>query len=196
MNTPQLWYQSCFVEPLVDLGDREAEAFRGVLTPTTEVGQQRQGVNAVFLENAEAYYKKYQGFDYWRMLLVNALDRINIARPEIIVEYGCGFGNATLPILDLLPGSRIIASDISPNLLAILHGLLVSRQLKDRCVAVAMDAHKPYLGGEIADLVFGAAIMHHLTKPGEFIGSALRVLKPGGWAFFLSRLRAAWQSSG
>jgi SAM-dependent methyltransferase len=36
--------------------------------------------------------------------------------------------------------------------------------------------------------VFGAAIMHHLTKPGEFIGSALRVLKPGGWAFFFEPL--------
>jgi hypothetical protein len=145
MNTSQLWYQSCFVEPLVDLGDCEAEAFRGVLTPTREVGQQRHGVNAVFLENAEAYYKKYEGFAYWRVLLVKALDRIKIADPEIIVEYGCGFGNATLPIFDLLPGSRIIASDISPNLLAILDGLLVSRQLKDRCVAVAMDALKPYL---------------------------------------------------
>ena len=79
MGTPQPWYQPYFSEPLVDLGNCESEAFRGVLMPKIEVGQRRQGVNAVFLENAEAYYKKYQGFDYWRMLLVKALDRIKIA---------------------------------------------------------------------------------------------------------------------
>lgn len=188
MSQSQVWYQSYFVDRLVDLGDCEADTFRGVVTPIAEVGQQRRGVNAVFLENAETYYKKYQGFAYWRMLLKNALDRIKIEKPEIIVEYGCGFGNATLPILDILPGSKVIASDISPNLLAILNGLLESRQLKDRCVAVAMDAHKPYIREETADLIFGAAIMHHLTEPSEFIGSALRVLKPGGWAFFFEPL--------
>jgi SAM-dependent methyltransferase len=182
------WYASLFNETLVDLGDCEAEAFRGVLTPKGEVGQKRHGVNAVFLENAEAYYKKYQGFDYWRMLIVQALGRIGVNDAKIIVEYGCGFGNATIPMLDVLPNSKIIASDISPNLLAILEGLLVSRDLKQRCAAVAMDAHKSYIREGSADLVFGAAILHHLIEPGEFIGSALRVLKPGGWAFFFEPL--------
>jgi SAM-dependent methyltransferase len=182
------WYVPSFNEPLVDLGDCEAEAFRGVVTPKGEVGQERHGVNAVFLENAEAYYQKYQGFNYWRMLLVQALGHVNVDDANMIVEYGCGFGNATLPMLDILPNSKIIASDISPNLLAILDGLLVSRGLKQRCVAVAMDAHKPYIREGSADLIFGAAILHHLTEPGEFIGSALRVLKPGGWAFFFEPL--------
>src|ERR1700722_2865706 len=187
-DSSSAWYASPFNEPLVALGDCEAEAFRGVVTPKGEVGQERHGVNAVFLENAEAYYQKYQGFSYWRMLLVQALGHINVDDANMIVEYGCGFGNATLPMLDILPNSKIIASDISPNLLAILDGLLVSRGLKQRCVAVAMDAHKPYLREESADLIFGAAILHHLTEPSEFIGSALRVLKPGGWAFFFEPL--------
>jgi ubiquinone/menaquinone biosynthesis C-methylase UbiE len=178
-DSSSAWYASPFNEPLVDLGDCEAEAFRGVLTPKAEVGQKRQGVNAVFLENAEACYEKYQGFAYWRMLLDQALSRIKVDDAEIIVEYGCGFGNATLSMLDILPNSKIIASDISPNLLALLEGLLVSRGLKQRCVAVAMDAHKSYIKEGSADLIFGAAILHHLTEPGEFIGSALRVLKPG-----------------
>jgi len=188
IDTSGAWYTCFFDEPLVNLGDCEAEMFRGVLTPKNEVGLERRGVNAVFLENAEAYYKKYQGFDYWRMLLVQALDRIDVDDPKIIVEYGCGFGNATLPMLDILPNSKIVASDISPNLLAILDGLLESRNIKDRCVAVAMDAHKPYIKQGSADLIFGAAILHHLVEPGEFIGSALRVLKPGGWAFFFEPL--------
>jgi hypothetical protein len=54
-NASDAWYTRFFHEPLVDLGDCEAAAFRGVLTPQKEVGQERKGVNAVFLENAEAY---------------------------------------------------------------------------------------------------------------------------------------------
>ena len=182
------WYKSMFDQPLVDLGIHEAAAFRGVLTPQGEVGQQRKGVNAVFLENAETYYQKYQGFAYWRKLLLQALARTGVNDARTIVEFGCGFGNATLPMLDIFPNSKVVASDISPNLLAILEGLLVSRGLKERCVAIAMDAHKPYFKEGSADLIFGAAILHHLIEPGEFIGSALRVLKPGGWAFFFEPL--------
>jgi SAM-dependent methyltransferase len=178
------WDNSLFTDTLVDLGDHENDAFRGVMTPFGEVGQKRLGVNATFLKNAEAYYKKFQGFDYWRLILTEALSRIDITEPKIIVEYGCGFGNATLPMLDIFPTSKVVATDISPNLLAILQRLLVSRGLRDRCTPIALDAHKPYLLEGCADLVFGAAILHHLVEPGQFIASALRVVKPGGSAFF------------
>lgn len=182
------WYGPLFEQRLVDLGDHEAEAFRGVVSPIGEVGQPRKGVNAVFLENAEAYYQKYQGFAYWRTLLVQALAHTEVTDARTIVEFGCGFGNATLPMLDIFPDCKVVASDISPNLLAILEGLLISRGLKERCVAVAMDAHQPYIKEGSADLIFGAAILHHLVEPSAFIGSALRVLKPGGWAFFFEPL--------
>jgi ubiquinone/menaquinone biosynthesis C-methylase UbiE len=182
------WFSNCFTEPLWDLGSVEAEQFRGVLSPKSEVGQLRSGVNAVFLENAEDYYKKYQGFDYWRKLLLEAMNRSGVAEPELIIEYGCGFGNATLPMLDIVSTCKIVASDISPNLLAILERLLIERNLKDRCVSVAMDALKPYVKEGCADLVFGAAILHHLVEPGQFVKHAMRVLKPGGVAFFFEPL--------
>jgi hypothetical protein len=60
-NTPNSWSQPFFNDLLVDLGDGEAEGFRGVLTPKAELGQRQQGVNAVFFESAETYDKKYQG---------------------------------------------------------------------------------------------------------------------------------------
>jgi len=182
------WAADFFAAELVDLGDHESSAFRGVMTPLGEVGQRRHGVNRKFLANAEAYYLRHQGFDYWRSMLTAALGRIAIDSPQLVVEYGCGFGNATLPMLDIFPASKIIASDISPNLLAILKTLIAARDLKTRCIPVAMDAHKPYIKAGCADLVFGAAILHHLVEPGQFIASALRVLKPGGIAFFFEPL--------
>jgi hypothetical protein len=53
-----------FKVPLVDLGRAENPAFRGVLTPEPEIGAKREGIDEVFLDNAEDYYRKYQGFDY------------------------------------------------------------------------------------------------------------------------------------
>ena len=145
-------------------------------------------MNAVFLEDAEAYYTKYQGFTYWRGELEKAIARFNIQAPNIVVEYGCGFGNTTLPLLGLFPSCRVVATDISPNLLAILQRLLPPRGLEGRCQPVCMDALKPYLREGSADMVFGAAILHHLTQPEDFVAQAMRVVRPGGLAFFFEPL--------
>lgn len=170
-------------QPLVDLAIERTD-FAGVLTPTQEVGATRQGVDHVFLDDAEAYYRKYQSFDYWRALLQLATQRAGIADAGAIVEFGCGFGNSTLPLLDLFPRARVVATDISPNLLAILNRLLAARGLTDRCIAVAMDAQKDYVRAESADLVVGSAILHHLVEPAPFVAQAMRILKPGGAAIF------------
>lgn len=183
-------FQSMFVHPLLDLGEAEDPAFRGVLSPRPEVGAKREGVNDAFLGQAEDYYKKYQGFDYWRSLIAAAARRVGANDPRLIVEFGCGFGNSTLPMLDLFPHATIVATDISPNLLSILHRLLESRGMTDRCIAVAMDAHKPYIVPDIADFVLGSAILHHLSEPGQFVAEAMRVLKPGGSAVFFEPFEA------
>jgi SAM-dependent methyltransferase len=170
-------------QPLVDLAIERRE-FAGVLTPADEAGAARLGVDHVFLENAEAYYRKYQSFEYWRSLIRQATQRAGITDADAIVEFGCGFGNSTLPLLDLFPRAHVVATDISPNLLAILNRLLAARGLSERCVAVAMDAQKDYVRPESADLVVGSAILHHLVEPAPFVAQAMRLLRPGGAAIF------------
>ncbi len=170
-------------QPLVDLAI-ERQEFAGVLTPADEVGAARLGVDHVFLDNAEAYYQKYQSFEYWRSLIQQATQRAGIADADAIVEFGCGFGNSTLPLLDLFPRAHVVATDISPNLLAILNRLLAARGLSERCVAIAMDAQKDYVRPESADLVVGSAILHHLVEPAPFVAQAMRLLRPGGAAIF------------
>jgi ubiquinone/menaquinone biosynthesis C-methylase UbiE len=177
-------FGSYFSEPLVDLGEYERKEFAGVLSPRSEVGTKREGVSKLFLGDAEAYYKRYQGYDYWKNLLVTAIRVSGEADPALVIEFGCGFGNATLPALELFPKANVIATDISPNLLAILNRLLQARSLSDRCVAIAMDAQKAYLRHDVADLVFGAAVLHHLVDPKVFVCEALRTVKPGKSAFF------------
>ena len=170
-------------QPLVDLAI-ERQEFAGVLTPADEVGAPRVGVDHVFLEDAEDYYRKYQSFEYWRSLIQQATQRAGITDADAIVEFGCGFGNSTLPLLDLFPRAHVVATDISPNLLAILNRLLVARGLSERCVAVAMDAQKDYVRTDSADLVVGSAILHHLVEPAAFVEQAMHILRPGGAAIF------------
>jgi hypothetical protein len=67
---------SLFKVPLIDLGEVEDRDFSGGWSPEPEVGAKRRGVDRVFLDDAEAYYKKYQGFDYWRLLIKQAIERL------------------------------------------------------------------------------------------------------------------------
>lgn len=179
-----------FTVPLVDLAEVSNRDFAGILTPVPEVGASKKGVDKVFLEDAESYYQKYQGFDYWRTLLKDATARVGVRDASCIVEFGAGFGNSTLPLLDLFANSHVIATDISPNLLAILRRLLLARNLADRCTLVAMDAHKDYIRPGTGDLVAGSAILHHLANPTAFIERAMAILKPGGSAIFFEPFEA------
>ena len=44
----------------------------------TKSARRAQGVDHVFLDDAEAYYRKYQSFEYWRALLAQATQRAGI----------------------------------------------------------------------------------------------------------------------
>jgi SAM-dependent methyltransferase len=179
-----------FKVPVRDLGDVEGKEFAGILIPVPEIGVERKGIDHTFLEDAEDYFCRYQSFDYWRRLIVEASRKIGIADPELVVEFGSGFGNSTLPMLDLFPRVHVIATDLSPNLLAILRRLLDARSVADRCSLVAMDAHRDYISTGTADLVIGSAILHHLVDPALFVERAMALLKPGGCAVFFEPMEA------
>jgi hypothetical protein len=92
----------------------------------------------------------------------------------------------------MLPKSTI-ASDID--------GLLVSPSPSNLAPRSRRCAKSLKTEEESADVIFGAAILHHLIEPGKFSGSPLRVLKPGSWAFFfelleggLAVLRLIWEA--
>jgi ubiquinone/menaquinone biosynthesis C-methylase UbiE len=181
-----------FESLLVDLGEVENPAFMGVLSPLPEVGLTREGVGDVFLRDAEKYYEQHAGFAYWKACFTTAFSKITVPSGGLMIEFGCGFGNATLPLLELLPQYKIVATDISPNQLSILRRLLDAGGHNNRCVPVAMDAHRPYIKPDSADLVCGSAILHHLVEPARFIEAAMRVLKPGGYAVFFEPLEVGY----
>jgi ubiquinone/menaquinone biosynthesis C-methylase UbiE len=180
-----------FAEPLVDLAT-QGEAFDQIHTPLSALGAAKVGVTAQFLARADEYHRNYLDVEYWRFLLGRAFEVIGaIADPSVVIDIGSGSGNSVIPLADAFPHATIVATDISPQLLAILRDFLRRRPgAADRFALVCVDAATAHYRESVADLVVGAAILHHIIDPALVIASAHRALKPGGWAIFFEPFEA------
>lgn len=179
--------QDFFSVELVDLGDVLNLEMRGILAPKDDLNRQKIGVTDQFLENANVYHEKYFDTAYFKSLLANALSKISFSMEEPnILDIGSGSGNTVIPALELFKGGRIIATDISENLLYILKRFLQrNHDYDDRVRLVCMDATRAkYYKENMVDLVIGAAILHHLIDPYPCIEAACTSLKKGGSAIF------------
>jgi SAM-dependent methyltransferase len=182
---------SIFPEPLVDLG-AETPAFAGVYAPESTLGMAKVGVTSQFLENAESYHRAYFDTGYWNFLLGNALAAARIdGAPRRIIDIGSGSGNSVIPLAERFPDAEIVATDISPQLLAILRDFLRKRPEGDRRFGlVCVDAMAARYRPEVADLAVGAAILHHILQPERVVASCFHALAPGGWAIFFEPFEA------
>ena len=123
---------SVFAEPLVDLGT-QTPVFAGIYAPQSSIGATKVGVTSQFLENAEQYHRAYFDTEYWNFLLGNALEAAGEpSAPTRIIDIGSGSGNSVIPLANRFPDAEIIATDISPQLLAILRDFLRQRPDSDR----------------------------------------------------------------
>ena len=149
--------------------------------------RQTAGVTEQFLADAADYHRKYTDHAHWTYLLGKALSRTPIdvdGHPQLsILDIGCGSGNTVIPLLKILPQSRIVASDISPQLLALLRDQVGDAERR-RLLLMAMDASQRHFAGGTFDLTIGAAILHHIINPSDTIGACHHFLKPGGHAIF------------
>ncbi len=182
---------SVFAEPLVDLGT-QTPAFAGIYAPQSSIGATKVGVTSQFLENAEQYHRAYFDTEYWNFLLGNALEAAGEpSAPARIIDIGSGSGNSVIPLANRFPDAEIIATDISPQLLAILRDFLRQRPDSDRRFGlVCVDAMAAQYQPEVAELAVGAAILHHILEPERVLASCFRALAPGGWAIFFEPFEA------
>jgi ubiquinone/menaquinone biosynthesis C-methylase UbiE len=182
---------SVFAEPLVHLG-AETPVFDGIYTPTSFHGATKVGVTSQFLENAEQYHKSYFDTGYWDFLLGNALVAAgNPHAPGRVIDIGSGSGNSVIPLADRFPAAEIVATDISPQLLAILRDFLQRRSDGARRFGlVCVDAMTAQYRPEVADLAVGAAILHHILEPAKVLAGCFHALAPGGWAIFFEPFEA------
>jgi SAM-dependent methyltransferase len=175
-----------FEVPLRDLGETDAR-LRGIICPAPEMGAERVGITSQFLDDAETYHARYSNSAHFSRLFEQAFAAAGIA-PEgglTVLDIGTGSGTNTIqPCLTLFDGCRIVATDLSPDLLRILRHYVAEQGLEDRVVCVCTDAMNNFFRPASFDIVVGAAILHHLLDPGRALAAAFRALRPGGTAFF------------
>ncbi len=145
------------------------------------------GVSRQFLEDASVYHATYFKPNEFGTLIQQALDHsgFKIGPRLAALDLGSGSGNSAIPLLHLTSDIKVLATDISPQLLSIMECLVrQAPQDAERIAYICMDCHDNVWRENVVDLVVGAAILHHLIDPKAAVRAALHALKPGGIAIF------------
>lgn len=107
-------------------------------------------------------------------------------RGKLVLEYGCGDGLNTLVLAKR--GARVLALDISPELIAVARQRLAANGVTSGVDFFVGSAHELPLPDRSVDVVFGMAILHHLDLA-LAAHEVRRVLRPGGRAIFQEPVR-------
>jgi SAM-dependent methyltransferase len=103
-----------------------------------------------------------------------------------VLDLGCGTGANTAILA--ARGARVASMDISPDLLVLAARRVALDGFAGAVTTVCGSAHAIPLPDASVDLVFGAAILHHLDLA-LTAREVHRVLKPGGRAIFSEPIR-------
>ena len=102
----------------------------------------------------------------------------------MILDIGSGSGPSVFALMDIFPHTHIVATDISPNLLAILRGALAEKHKTTSCTTICLDLNRRWFKGQPFDLAIGSAILHHLFQPQRLVEQVFSVIRPGGAIVF------------
>jgi SAM-dependent methyltransferase len=183
-SAPPTWARSLFSAELAPV---LASDDGHVLVWTIEDRASTATITDQFKANAEEYHRRYAASDHFQALFSQALTAtgLKVAERPLILDVGSGSGvNSIVPCRRLFPGARMVATDLSGELLAMLGAYAVDNAAADAVICVKMDAMSKTVASGAFDLVTGASILHHLDSPERGLNAAARALKPGGHAIF------------
>ncbi len=125
--------------------------------------------------DATAYDKLSDPQFSWGMKLLATLPLRN---DETVLDAGCGSGRLTEELLKRLPNGRVIALDLSGNMLQTAQERLAwagDRVIFQRCDLSNFRLPEP------VDGIFSNAAFHWVADHDSMFPSLFRALKPGGW---------------
>ena len=107
------------------------------------------------------------------------LSWLSLRGDETVLDVGCGTGRVTAELLNLLPRGRVVAIDISENMLHTARETLAPR-FEGRVGFAAADSQ--FLPFERSfDGVFSTASLHWVKNHDRLFRSLYQALRPGGW---------------
>ena len=125
--------------------------------------------------DAAAYYRLSNPHAVWGQPV---LDRLPLRGDETVLDAGCGAGRVTADLLERLPGGRVIALDISANMLAEARQQL-ARRFGDRVTFIQADL-QDFTLDEPVDAIFSTAAFHWVLDHPRLFSALFAALKPGG----------------
>jgi SAM-dependent methyltransferase len=99
---------------------------------------------------------------------------------EHVVDAGCGSGFHSLMVAEQLPQGRVMAVDVSTEMLDRLRTSATARGLSERIELHHADGLSLPLPDGSMDRAVSAAVWHHLDDPQGAAIELARVLRPGG----------------
>jgi trans-aconitate 2-methyltransferase len=130
------------------------------------------------------------------------LARVSLRGDETLLDAGCGTGRLTRNLLEALPRGRVVAIDVSRNMIAAARAYLAP-DYGPRVNFVCCDLLDLPFQDEF-DGIFSTAAFHWVHDHQALFGNLYRALRPGGWLVaqcggrhnlenFLSRVEALMQ---
>lgn len=100
-----------------------------------------------------------------------------------VLDVGSGTGHVAVKLAKSGGFDRVVATDISPKMLACAR----ANAAAERCAIETVESDMVVLPFEdrTFDLVVGCAVLHHLPDPIAFMPEVLRVLRPGAPCIFI-----------
>lgn len=175
---------------LVDLGEQHP-AYKQIYSPTYDAAYIGDRLNDQFLGGAEHYAKVYANHKRSGLLIDDGLRLGGFqGTPKDILDVGSGAGNTVIPFIERFPQANVVATDLSIELLRLLRELLQEKAPEHNVGMMQLDVENLAFREDSFDVLFGAAILHHLFEPHKTLHGAARVLRKGGVAMFTEPMQS------
>ncbi len=109
------------------------------------------------------------------------LEALSLRPGMNVADIGAGTGYFALPIaLAILPGGKVFAVDLQPEMLDLLRAKLTGHAAPQNIILGEGSAAETHLARGTADLVLIANVWHELDDHAATLREAQRILAPGG----------------
>lgn len=133
--------------------------------------------NPYFSGSIPEHYDKYLGPYYFEPYAIDISERVDPHGLEVVLEIGSGTGRVTRHLRRVLPPScKLIASDISPDMLAVAKEKLSGEKIEWRII----DAQELPIEDNSIDLVVSCFAFMFVEDKAKALKEVHRVLKKGG----------------
>jgi trans-aconitate methyltransferase len=147
-------------------------------TPRTPIGQQEKATRVARSRewNSEVYQRVSRPQFGWGQ---KVLDRVHLRGDETVLDAGCGTGRLASELLGRLPQGRLLALDLSDNMVRAARQQLETRFAGRVWFVVADLQRLPFQ--QVAHGIFSAAVFHWIKDHERLFRSLHDALRPGGW---------------